>query len=332
MKQKLLPTLLFGVTLLYTSCSTLTKSQLAEINTYGQLTEKYAGYPGKFVLSINSVRMKQELLSANSQLSAGDHFDKIKEAYDHKKANDKLGPKADLSFKIINKYAQALILLSSDQHQKTVDTAVNNFGTSLDGLIEKYNTINSSDPLPKGIGATVSELLMFGAKQYVKSQQAKKIKIFVNDADPMITKLTNNILVQLDGGLKASGGATFTFTNLIGRLRNDLRGNYIDFLGDRITTINKSTKPGKQEVTAYINYTPATLDDDKECVQLLSDLDHLDVMLAELKAATVNIAKAHKKLLTEINSPRSLKENAEEIQMLGDNINSIKNSIQNIKK
>lgn len=117
---------------------------------------------------------------------AGIHYNDIEKAYTHTKQDDLLTEKADLTFKIIDKYAQALVLLSADKHSKQLDTAAQSFGTNLDGLITKYNALDPHDQLPSNIGGAVAELLTLGGEQYIRVRQANEVKAFVTKADPMI--------------------------------------------------------------------------------------------------------------------------------------------------
>ncbi|WP_426672058.1 hypothetical protein ACPPVU_12585 [Mucilaginibacter sp. McL0603] len=323
--------LIIGTALL-NGCASLTKSQLNEVNTFGQLTSNFSAYPSKFILSFNTINEKEALLRANSRIDPDTHFTEIDSAYQHKKENDTLTGKSDLTFKIIDKYAQALVLLTADKHTKQLDTAAKSFGTNIDGLITNYNKIDSKDQLPTGIGGAVAELITLGGEQFIRSRQAKETKDFVTKADPMIIRLTNNVIAQLGNGAKDKNGQPVTFSDLVNQLRQDIKTDYKAFLGKRTTDIViKKNKDNADYSASFINYRYATLDDDRECLQLLSDLDALQRLLNDTKTATANLAKAHHKLLTDIDTKKSLVEFATELQTYGDNIKDLKTAIQKIK-
>ncbi len=313
------------------SCASLTKSQLTEVNAFGQLTQNFSAYPSKFILSFNTINEKEALFRANSRLEATIHFDEIDSAYARKKANDKFSDKANLTFKIIDKYAQGLVSLTADKHTKQMDTAVQGFGSNLDRLIGKYNAIDPKDQLPAGIGGAVTELIRLGGEQYIRSRQAIEVKLFVTRADPMIAKLTSNVLQILGDSTKNKNGKVSNFSDMITQLRSDLQTDYTAFLGKRVITISMKKNMQKLDSTSFINYHYATLDDDRECLQLLSDLNALQELLDNIKTATDNLARAHHKLLTDIDTKKSLLEVASELQAYGDNINDLKTAIEKIK-
>jgi hypothetical protein len=312
-------------------CASLTKSQLTEVNTFGELSKNFSAYPSKFILSFNTIMEKEALFRANSRLDGAVHFNGIDSAYQRRTINDHLTDKADLTFKIIDKYAQSLVLLTSAKHSQQLDTAAQAFGTNMDALIGQYNKIDPADRLPTGIGGAVSALLTFGGEQYIRCRQADSVKVFVRKGDPLITKLTANILQQIGVGVTDKDGNNSKFTDLIVQLRADLKTDYVAFLGKRIITINSKANTAGRDSSSYINYRYATLDDDRECMQLLFDLDNLEGMLKATVTATQGLAKAHSQLLKDLDTKKNLKEFASDLQDYGESIKTLKTAIQKIQ-
>ncbi len=184
---------LISILLLY-SCASLTKSQLNEVNQFGQLTSHFSAFPGKVVSSYNQIHQQQELFRANSLPDPESNFQAIVEANDFKQKTDLITPKIDLTLKVIDQYAQGLILLTSDKHSKKLDTAAQGIGTNLDGLITQYNKINSGDQLPTGIGSAIAALITLGGDAYIRSKQADDVLKLVPQGDIVIAKMTDNIM------------------------------------------------------------------------------------------------------------------------------------------
>jgi hypothetical protein len=55
------------------ACASLTKSQLAEVNTFGQLTKNFSIYPSKVVNSFNAIHQEQQLYLANALQTVDEH-------------------------------------------------------------------------------------------------------------------------------------------------------------------------------------------------------------------------------------------------------------------
>jgi hypothetical protein len=343
--------------LLLSRCASLTKSQLTEVNEFGSLTANFSTYPVGLYTSYLSIHEKALMYSANSITGPEDHYKSISSAYQLKKSLTAKNKELDLTIRIIDKYGQSLVYLTSPEHTAQLDTASKSLGSNLDGLIEQYNSINSAHPLPTGIGGAVSELVTLGGEQFIRSRQAKEVKEFVQKADPMITQLADAMLTHLKGPLKSPTGPPLTFPELIANERKEVHQDYVFFLGynplpDSITLRPESLKQvqkksnGKEKSKTSFKDTAgfpvykgtiqnqrfATLANDQDCFQMLEDLDNLEILYNQTLTAIESLKKAHHKLLTDVREKKSLKEIAIEVQAYGGDVQNMYATLKAIKK
>jgi len=240
--------------------------------------------------------VKRGIYFSNSLDNTNAHIEDLNNLYTAKKDDYKSSAKADISFKIIDKYAQSLKLLSSDKHGADLATQAKNFGTSLDSLITTYNTIPGVTPVRQGIGGIVGAVIMAGGKQLVKAQQAKAIREFVPQGDTMIAVMTNNLLEFLQSG---------TIDLLIKNEERGVESNYRSFLNQR--------KP--------------TVENERDYLELKEGLDNIKKLRGETVDATKSLRKAHAKILSEIREKKDLKEVIAELQSFYEDVNEVKSTI-----
>jgi hypothetical protein len=298
------------------SCASLTKSQLTEIQIFGQLTQNFSAYPGYVVSSYNTVHQQQQLFLANGLPTPAEHYNLIAEASDFKINSDFINPQIDLSLKIVDRYAQALILLTADRYSKALDTASKGLGLNLEKLIGSYNAVSRSTPLPTGIGGAIGQLISSGGNLYIRKKQAEEVRKIIPLADTIIAQMTNNILVLLNG--QAGAGQT-NLPQLITLEKDNIARNYKRFLGLNREQI--SIRKGK-DTTGYrgtiVSERFAGLEDDRECLRLLENLNYTEQLRLQCIEATKNLRKAHKKLLESVQQKKDIKEIVAEMQYYGE--------------
>jgi hypothetical protein len=322
-KKSFLP----GLLVLCTGCASLTKSQLNEVNAFGQLTCNFSAYPGTVVSTYNHIHQEQELYRANSLANPSAHFTAIAQANDFKRITNPFSEKIDLTLKIIDQYAQGLVLLTSNKHNKTLDTAATKFGTSLDGLITNYNKLDPSAKLPTGIGSAVAAVITLGGDIYIRAKQAEDIKQIVPMGDKIIEKMTENLLAFLG---PVDDPDTKGLKYLISQEKISVGNNYQAYLGlnrDEIS-INKD----KESIPGFIKHERfASMNDDKDCLQMLQDLDGAEELRLQCIEAINGLRKAHAKLLVEVEKKVTIKEYAQELQDYSSDIKNMYNTAKAIK-
>ncbi len=319
--------LLFAI-VVTSSCATLTKSQLNEVNAFGQLTSNFSVCPGVIVGTYNRIHQQQQLYRANGLVDPAAHFNAIVHANDFKRITDPLSEKIDLSLKIIDQYAQGLILLTSTDHNKVLDTAATKFGASLDGLITTYNKVDPGAKLPTGIGSVFAAVITLGGDIYIRRKQAEDVKQVLPVGDQIIEKMTNNLLVFL--GPANDTTATTGLQYLIGQEKVMLRNSYQLYLGLNRDEI--SIENGKDKYPGYIKHERfVSIADDKDCLQMLQDLDGIERLRLQCIGAVTALRAAHAKLLQDVQQKVTLKEYAGELQTYGSEVKSVYTTLNAIK-
>jgi hypothetical protein len=201
---------------------------------------------------------------------------------------------------VIDKYAQSLLLLSSDEYVTDLEEQAQNFGGDLDSLCSLYNRLSGSQQVPTGMGGAVNKLIVSGGKQYIRSKQAEEIKKFVPRADTLIAVMTNNLLQFLKSTI---------IDDLIKNEEREIRQSYLSFLNQR----------------------QATIENEWDYLLLKKHFDLVKELRAKTVTATRQMRTAHAKLLTEIQEKRTLTETIREVQELYDDVKDIKTAIQSIK-
>lgn len=315
---------------LLTGCASLTKSQLAAINLFGQSTKSFSMVPGKLYGGYIDLHERSLLYAANKFTDPTQHYENLYKIYELKKKQSELNAKLDLTFKIIDKYGQALVLLSSDKHGKLLDTAAQKAGGSMEDLVGTYNKINAADPLPSGIGGLMSGAISAGGNAYIHQKQSDIIKKVVPQANGLISKLMDNLKAFLKGDFKTTGGNSLSYRALLDAEKSEIRNNYISFLG--LHKQDLSLNNNGRQVTGYIQQTRfATIENDKDCIKMLSDLDALGLAYDQTLSAVGQLKTAHQQLTENIEQKKTLKEIAADVESYGNTVEKLYETFKKIK-
>lgn len=325
---------LLVVIFIFSSCASLTKSQLKEVNEFGKLTKDFSAYPSKLYNSYLDIHEKALLYSANAMVSPSAHYAALASANNLKRTLDTINPKLDLTYKIIDKYAQTLLLLTDDRHLKSFDTASGPLlGTSLNGLVRKYNSIYPAQALPANIGTTVSNIIAIGGGYLMHHRQAKIVKEMVPKADTLIGQLTTTILIALQGLQTSVDGKQTSFHDMLQDEKQNVENSYKFFLGLHrdlldVSNLTDSTSRFKGIIQQQ---RFATVDNDRDCLQMLAGLDELDKLYIKTIKAIENLRRFHKEIANDLLEKKNLKEFTEELQVYSDDINEMQSIFNSIK-
>jgi hypothetical protein len=289
------------LTIFLVSCASLSKTQIKTVNHFAQTTKDFSAFPGKIMTGLAEIRTRRGVYFANSLSDPKLHIDVLDSIYSNKIHAYKVSEKVDITFKIINKYAQSLELLSSDRYEIKLKDQATSFGLDIDSLVILYNNIDKTGKLPTGIGAAVGKLVIMGGQQYFRAKQAKEIKSFVHQADTLISTMTGNLLVFLKSE---------NINELINAEERGINENYL----------------------SYIRQTSKTsIENDYEYLELKNSIDEVKKLRQQTITATRNLRETHKKLLIEIEKKKVFKESLKELQLLFEQIKELKSIADNIK-
>ena len=292
--------LILATFLVLSSCISLTKTQIESVNQFAQNTRNFSIFPSKIMTELADIRVKRGIYYANSLTDPKQHIAELDSIFSQKKFDYQLSDKLDVTFKIIDKYSQSLELLTSDNYEKEIEKQSKNFGIDIDSLIRLNNSLKDAITIPSGIGGAVSNLVVLGGKQYVRSIQAKEVRKFVCLADTLISTMTLNLLEYLQSE---------NINLLIDHEEREIKRNYLSFLQ---------------------NAPRATIESERDYLELKNDIDGVRQLQKQTIDATKELKIAHKKLLHEIEKKKNLKQTISELQELYESINKIKETVQKI--
>lgn len=302
------------------SCAPLSKSQVEAVHQFAQTSQQFSAYPSEILTAMAELRVKRGVYYVNALENPADindaatsddeidslrestvtaHVRELNEIYTARKNDYRTSEQLNISFKIIDKYAQALLLLSSDKHASNLEDQAAHFGVSLDSLISKYNAMPGTAKVRNGIGGLIGSLIMAGGKQLIRVKQAKEIQRFVPAADEMIGVMTKNLLDFLQSG---------SINELISNEEKGIQNNYKSFLRNRL--------PGIQHEWDYI--------------ELLTRLDNIKLLRAQTVAATTGLRAAHTDLLTAIKEKKTLSEAIAGLQSFYETVKEVRSTIHEL--
>jgi hypothetical protein len=272
-------------------CASLTKTQINSVNKYALLLEKNSDYPGAILTEYINIQYEIQ------KLNTGTFHDtlvntKLWNSYKGKNKALKEVRKVDLSLKIIGEYAAALNKLSSKELYENIKNPSQKLGTHIDTLINEFNSINNN-PIPAGIGMLISKGLTECGQSYVKNKQAKELKKFIQEGEPLVSLTTTCINNNLD---------TLIIRQWIPGLKLDLKVRQENLL--------QNLNP-KGDYKAYY-----ATEFNKEVALLMVRIDNLDQLAIKTISSVKRLGKAHSELLKNIQERKQIKEVLKETQRL----------------
>jgi hypothetical protein len=302
------------------SCSTLTQTQVAAVNQFARTSKGFSAYPSKIMDGLAEIRLKRGVYFANSLDNAKLHLEELNSIYTFRQQDYLISRKVDITFKVIDKYAQSLLLLSSDKYEKDLGQQAAHFGDDLDSLTVRYNSIDGVQRVPEGIGGSIGQLVAFGGRQFIRAKQAREIRKFVPRADTLIAVMTSNLLEFLQSA---------NIKELIANEEAGVNDSYLSYLR-HIKTVSSVTSSKDTSLLAL--NTKSSVDNDRQYLEMKTAVDAVKKLAGLTINATKKLRKAHAKLLQVIEKRQKLKTAIWEIQQLYDGVKDIRSAIEKIDK
>jgi len=301
--------ILLNFILLFTGCASLTKTQIETVNQFGQSTKNFSAFPSKIITGLADIRTFRGIYAANSISTPEFHMKELNSTYSLRISDYGQSQKVDITFQIIDQYAQSLILLTSDQYSADIKAQALVMGPMLDSLIAVYNTFDKNSKIQVGIGAAVSQLIILGGKQYIRHKQATEVKKFVTQADPLIEVMTKNLLEFLDGKHVVKGNDSTSLKSLI------------DYEYEAVP----------RDYQSFLSQNKASIENEKEYLKIKNDLDQVRNLQIQTIAATKQLRDTHKQLSEILKKRKKLKERFTELQELYQDVNQLKSTVVKLK-
>lgn len=294
-------------------CASLSKSQMISIQSFSSSCDNFARYPSALFVEMAKIRAERGCYYA---ASLSDPLLRIKELNSLNKAlasDLALAKKMDISFEILDTYQRALKSLSHTDRYNNTGREFRSLGRNLDSLINRYNLIDISDPLPLGIGKAVGKIVGYGAELYMRNAQTKAVREYVIAGDSLVGAVSESIV-----GILSSKSVA----DLIENEAKGLEANYLSYL----RSDEGGGNSGGRDISGGRDFSG-----DREYLLLLGRVDALAKMRSGTVSAAKALAKAHNKIATEVVKRKKLKQLYLEIEELNDELSALRSSIEEIK-
>jgi hypothetical protein len=185
-----------AITLL-SGCAVLTPSQVKEGERFAQATQGYGALPGAVISMYGEVAEENRLLAVTGYTfrpgdkTADQALQDMKSARQRHREFTAAAKQADEALEILNIYASALTILTSDDFTASLDESATAVGKSLDKAIAAYN-----DSYQKNfslIGSAAAQIVRGAGGIYLRYKQTVLLKQYVGLADPLIEALTRDV-------------------------------------------------------------------------------------------------------------------------------------------
>lgn len=291
---------LLAVSLLLGGCASLSKTQLESVNQLALTTKSFSAYPSRLMSELADIRFRRGAYFASTLSDPKLHLGLLDSIYNQKVFDAGASARMELTMKILDRYAQSLLLLSSDKYQKDLVPQAKSFGVSLDSLVALNNRIDGSVTLPVGLGGAVGKLVLLGGKQYSTIKQAREVVRFMAKADTIVATMTSHLERQLRSD---------EMNDLIAAEERALRSSYLSYLRQ----------------AAHVS-----IDNDRDYLALKASIDGVKQLQARIVAAACDYRAAHKRVLAELRKRKPLKVVAKELQVLVEDMNDLRVTIQKL--
>jgi hypothetical protein len=199
---------------------------------------------------------------------------------------------ADAALDVLNKYADLLVTLSSDEFTDSLDATSKSLGKSLDKAVKQYNE-SFRKPQQKSelglIGGSVAAVIRGGGGIWIRHRQAKYLKEYVTAAQPVVMDLTAEVQVLMTNKVMTE------LSELEDRFKEDFK-----------------TAAGRLQHLSL--ETLQTMADTQRKISSARDL------CKSAASAAGKFAAAHSKLAENVSRRQNLKSRIEEIMALADEI------------
>ena len=319
------------------SCASLSKSQLDEVNQFGGATKTFAAYPAKVMSTLVDVHTQNQYFEVGIIVDPNLHRQHVDSIYKWIQTSKKKDEEIALVFQILSDYGQKLVHLTANVHTLQLDTAAQSFGTNMDALINKFNSLDPQHKAPTGYGAIIGEVISLGGNMYVQDRQAKGAKAFVTKGDTLIGIMAAKLEQYL------SSDEINSVKTGISRERKELVHNYTAYLASDNELINLYYKIGKHGskdsltkkdtvITGALKaWRSSGMGADSLYIKLLTNLDADETLRQQCLAAAENLRKAHHKLMEDLQEKKNLKEVYEELQGYGASLRQLHSTSSKIK-
>lgn len=186
---------------LLAGCGALTRSQVNEVAAFARAAEDYGVLPGEPIRVYGRVAATDRLFIVSSRNfeapdARAEAVAEVRKAYALPASFARIADEADAALSVLDTYAAALVVLSSDRFTEALEATAGELSTSLDRAITTYN---HKFRQPRGqenlklVGASVAAAVQTSGSLFIRARQHRYLKAYVADAEESVGALTQAI-------------------------------------------------------------------------------------------------------------------------------------------
>lgn len=284
------------------SCISVSKEQRTTVQQFAVKVGNFSTLPEKIWMELADIRELRGVYYANSFTDPVTHLSELDALVRERISNDKIPARVRPVFKILENYANGLVLLSSDASFNSNSKLYGTFGTELETLVGDYNQTTEVSKLPPGVGTLLAETLNLGTNAYLSNRQSKALKKCVNQADTLVSCLCGEIEKYLSSGL------------LIQLISNEDSG-----LGESFRFY-------------FTKRMPPSIESERDYIELKKRVERLKEFRLQALHAVKKLRIAHLALEESLNETKSLKEIAANLSSFYTDVEKLYKMVDDLNK
>ena len=262
------------------SCMTVSNEQRMMVQQFALKTEKFSTFPEKIWVELSEIREARGVYYANSFTDPATHLQELDAIVKERMKDDRFPGRVRSVFKILDRYADALVRLSSDAPFKTRNLLFARLGIELDTLIGDYNHLVEVQRIPPGLGTVLTQIMDAGTKAYLAGRQRNMLQMYVCQADTLVSVVCDE---------------------MVNCLSSDMLGKLIE---------NEASGVGESFNFYFTKRTPPSIESEKGYIALKKRVEVVKILRKQTIQTVNNLRVAHGKIADALKRKKSLKETA----------------------
>jgi len=176
------------------SCSVLTKSQVKMVNALAVSSDSLTRSPYAIFSDLSRVREGRGIMYAATMSSPQAHFEEVTSLYDYQKKESAQIRKAQSYVLALNSYCRALKSLANTNRWEQYGVEFRGIGRKTDSLMISLNGTGwLEDDITSGFARLSGRYAGLLSECYMKCRQAKALKEFITEAEPLVTACVSRL-------------------------------------------------------------------------------------------------------------------------------------------
>jgi len=283
------------------SCLTVSREQGRMVRQFAKSTENFSVFPLKIGSELACIREGRGIYYANSLTEPLLHLAELDAIFKERMNDDRLPGRVGVAFKVLDRYADGLLQLTSDAPFTARSRCMVRFGSEMDTLVGKYNQVSEGHHLPAGIGTAFAAIVAEGTNHFLAGRQYQLLRRYVIGADTLVSSVCAEMLSWL---------SSETLRQLIQNEETGIHESFRFFF-------TKRSQP--------------TIECDRDYLDLMKRVENLNSLRLQTMSAVRDLAVVHRKLAEALSGKRTLQETIEQLTTFYSEMEHLRNLFDTLK-